>query len=75
VTQEEKTTITINQDGSVLLAGERLDLSQLEPRLKELGGKRPVTIRAYKNTDYRRIVEVMNACKAAAVTQIAATTH
>jgi hypothetical protein len=54
VTQQEKRTISIDHEGSVYLAGERLDVSQLAPRLKALGGNQPVIIRAESTTDYRR---------------------
>lgn len=74
IRQQEKTTITIARDGSLYLAGERLDLSQLATRLKELGAQQPVTIRADSSTDYKRLVEVMDACKAAAVSQISVAT-
>ena len=60
-------TVIISHDGSVYLAGERLDVSQLAPRLKELGAKQSVVIRADSSTDYRRFVEVVDACKAASV--------
>ena len=72
--QQEKTTITVTRDGSLYLAGERLDLSQLATRLKELGAQQPVTIRADSSTDYKRLVEVLDACKAAAVSQISIAT-
>ncbi len=72
--QQAKTTITINHDGSVSLAGERLDVSQLAPRLKELGGKQPVIIGADNTTDYRHLVQVVDACKTAAVSQISVAT-
>jgi biopolymer transport protein ExbD len=62
--------ISINHDGSVYLAGDRLDVSQLTLRLKALGGNEPVIISAESTADYRRIAEVMDACKAAAVYQI-----
>lgn len=69
--QQEKSTITIARDGSLYLAGEPLDLSRLAIRLKELGAQRPVTIRADSSTDYKRLLEVVDACKGAAVSHIA----
>ncbi len=68
--QQEKTIITIARDGSLYLAGERLDLSQLATHLKELSTQQPVIIHADSSTDCRRLVEVLDACKAAAVSQI-----
>ena len=66
--QRQSTTVTINHEGDVYLAGERLDVSQLAPRLKELGATaQPVIIRTDSSTDYRRFVEVVDACKAASV--------
>ncbi len=72
--QHEKTTITITGDGNVYLAGDRLDVSQLVVRLKELGRKQPVIIRADRTTNYRRLVEVVNACKAGDISQISLAT-
>jgi biopolymer transport protein ExbD len=74
IRQQENTTITIARDGSLYLAGEPLDLSRLATRLKELAAQRPVTIRAESRTDYKRLVEVMDACKAAAVSQVSVRT-
>jgi biopolymer transport protein ExbD len=74
ILQQEKTTITIARDGSLYLAGEPLDLNRLATRLKALGAQRPITIRADSRTAYKRLVEVMDACKAAAVSQIAIAT-
>ena len=75
VRQQQQTTITIASDGSLYLAGERIDLSRLATRLKELSAQqRPVTIRTDKKADFGRIVAVIDACKAAGVTQIAAAT-
>ena len=68
--QQGKTTISIARDGGLYLAGERLDLNQLVARLKELGAQQPVIIRADSRTDYKRVVEVMDASKAAAVSRI-----
>jgi len=66
------TTITVASDGSLYLAGERIDLSRLATQLKELAAQqRPVAIRSDKNVEFRRIVEVIDGCKAAGVTQIA----
>ena len=70
IRQQEKTTITIARDGSLYLAGERLDLSQLATHLKELSTQQPVIIRADSSTDYKRLMEVTDACKAAAASEI-----
>ena len=70
VPHQQKTTVTITRDGGVYLAGEQLDVSQLTLHLKALGGKQPVIIRADNTADFRRVVEVVDACKAAAVSQI-----
>jgi biopolymer transport protein ExbD len=68
--QEQKTIITITQNGTLYLAGERLDISQLTLRLKGLGRTQPVVIRADPTSDAQRIIEVMEACKAASVSRI-----
>jgi biopolymer transport protein ExbD len=69
---EQKTTITIAQDGTLYLAGERLDVSQLTLRLKALGRTQPVVIRADPTSDAQRVIGVMEACKAASVSRISA---
>jgi biopolymer transport protein ExbD len=71
---QEGTTITIARDGGLYLAGERLDLSQLAARLKAFGARQPVIIRADTETDYKRVVEVVDACKAAAASRISLAT-
>lgn len=73
IRRPERTTITIARDGSLYLGGERLEASQLADRLKELDAQQPVTIRADKKADYKRIVEVMDACKLAAISRVSAT--
>ena len=71
----EATVITIARDGNMYLANERLDLGRLAASLKEQAAQgRTITIRADKNTDYKRIVEVVDACKAAGVGRIAMST-
>ena len=70
VRQQERITITIARDGSLSLGSERLDLSQLTARLKELGAQQTVTIRADVITVHGRLEEVVDACKAAAVSRL-----
>lgn len=70
VRQQEKTAITIARDGSLYLAEERVDLTELAGRLKALGAQQPVTIRADRSTDYKRVIEVMDTCKAAATSVV-----
>jgi hypothetical protein len=72
--QQEKTIVTVTRDGSLYLAGELLDLGQLTARFKELGARQPITIRADRSTDYKRVLEVIDACKAAALSRISITT-
>jgi biopolymer transport protein ExbD len=63
----EQIVVTIAADGTMCLAGERLDLSRLETRLKELAPqRRPIAIRADKDAQFKQIVAVMDASKAAA---------
>ena len=70
VRQHERITITIARDGTLSLGSEQLDLSQLAARLKELGAQQTVTIRADVITVHGRLEEVVDACKAAAVSRI-----
>ena len=70
VRQQERITITIARDGTLSLGSEQLDLSQLAARLKELGAQQTVTIRADVITVHGRLEEVVDACKAAAVSRI-----
>lgn len=70
--EAKATVITVAGDGSLYLGNQQLDLSQLSADLKQQVAHRyTITIRADKNTDYRRVVAVVDACKAAGVTQIA----
>jgi len=63
---QDRVVVTIATDGTLYLAGERLDLKQLETRLKELAGQRRIDIRADKGAPITRVVAVMDAAKAAA---------
>ena len=66
VPELDQIIMTITADGSIFLAGERIELSRLETRLKELTAQgRPITIRADKSAPFKRIVEVMDSVKAA----------
>ena len=67
---EQRTTVTLTQDGSVYLAGERLNVSQLRFRLRALGLSQPIVIRADSASDYKRVLEVVDACKAASIQRI-----
>lgn len=69
---QDMATITIARDGSLDLSGERLDVSQLAARLK-MGAPQAVAIRVGSKTHYKRVVEVMDACKVAAISRISAT--
>ena len=78
VRQQEKTAIRIARDGSLYLAEERVDLTQLAGRIEALGARQAVTIRADRSTHYKRVVEVLDVCKTAAVSGVsivAATTQ
>ena len=69
--QQELRTIAVSRDGSVSRAGRQLDAVQLDASLKELAAKgQVVTIRADIKTDYGRLVEILNACRAADVNEI-----
>src|SRR5260221_1966562 len=66
---EQQIVVTIAADGTVYLAGERIDLKRLRTRLTELAAqRRSVAIRADKDAPFRSIVAVMDASKVAAET-------
>jgi biopolymer transport protein ExbD len=62
ISHQEKTTIAVTSDGSLYLAGERVDVNQLTARLKELGPQQPVMIRVDRGTDLKHLVQVCDAC-------------
>ena len=65
--EHQQTVITIAADGSLYLAGERIELNQLGIRLKQFAAQpRPIAISADKGAPFESIVAVMDACKAAA---------
>ena len=64
--------ITVASDGGLHLGSQQLDLSQLSTDLRKQAGREyPITICANQNTDYRRVIAVVEACKAAGMTKIA----
>jgi biopolymer transport protein ExbD len=71
IRQKEKVaTITIARDGSLSLAGERIDLSQLATRLKEVSAQHPVCcVRVDSGANVSRFNEVTDACKGAGVSR------
>ena len=67
VSGQEQILITIAADGSLYLAGERIELNRLRTRLQELAAqRRTVAISADKDAPFKAIVAVMDASKAAA---------
>jgi biopolymer transport protein ExbD len=63
---EEQIVITIARDGSLRLADRRVDLKDLATTLKKLGARgQSIRINADKGAPWSRVVEVMDACKAA----------
>lgn len=71
-TEAKAAVITVASDGSLYLGNQQLDVGQLSADLKKQAAHEfTITIRANQNTDYARVVAVVNACKAAGVTQIA----
>ena len=69
--EQQPTTITIASDGSLYLADERLDTSRLATIIKKCAiNRQPVSISADKNVPFKRIVEVMDVCRAARVTGV-----
>ena len=65
-------TISIAQDGALSVAGEQCDPDQLSARLTELGAKKAgiVKIEADKESSYKQVVEVIDACRAAGVHRV-----
>lgn len=71
-TGDKGLVVTITQGGSLYLSGTKLDLAQLSTSLKKQAGNGyTITIHAGANTNYQRVVEVVDACKAAGITRIA----
>jgi hypothetical protein len=71
-TEAKATVITVASDGSLYLGSQQLDLSQLSTNLKkQTAHGYMITIRANGKTDCKRVVAVLEVCKAAGVTQIA----
>ena len=67
VSGQEQIVITIAADGSLYLAGERIELNQLGMRLKQFAAQpQPIAISADKGAPFKTIVAVMDACKVAA---------
>jgi biopolymer transport protein ExbD len=64
--------VAIARDGSLSLGGSHIELSQLSASLKKQATHGyTITIFADEKTDYSRVVEVVDACKAAGVSRIA----
>ena len=71
-TGDKALSVTIAHDGNLYLGGTQTDLSRLPASLKKQAAQGyTITIYADEKTDYNRVVEVLDACKAAGVTRIA----
>jgi hypothetical protein len=65
-TRTEPAVIGISADGGLTLDGKRIELNQLRTRLKENTARgRSIAVQADKGAPFERIVEVMDAAKAA----------
>jgi serine/threonine-protein kinase len=66
--------INANADGNYTIGNEKLDLANLSTKLKEFAAKNPkcyLILRADRNVDYRNIVNALDACKSAGITNVA----
>ena len=71
-TGDKAPSVTIARNGSLYLGGTQTGLSQLLASLKKQASQGyTITIYADEKTDYNRVAEVVDACKAAGVTRIA----
>ena len=73
-TEQKPIFINVAADGSFSIARESFDLSKLSAKLKELGALQPkpaIIIRADKDTDYKHIMGVLDACRAAGLNDVA----
>jgi hypothetical protein len=71
--EPEPATITIASDGTLQLYDGKYDPGQLTAKLKKLPAElrtTPILIHADKEVEIRRIVEVLDACAAAGMTQL-----
>ena len=65
--------LTVDQNGTILLAGDRLELSELRGRLKKARENYPdqaVIVRADGRTTHQHVADVMSACHAAGIAHI-----
>ncbi len=72
-TEAKPVIINVAPDGSASLAREHLDLPALSTKLKELGAIQPkpaILIRADKDTDYKHITDILDACRVAGLNEV-----
>ena len=72
--EQKPIIINVAADGSFSLAREQFDLPKLSAKLKELGALQPkpaILIRADKGTDYKHVMDLLDACKAAGLNAVA----
>jgi biopolymer transport protein ExbD len=77
VSENPPQVVTISSNGLLFLATSPFTLDQLQAQLATLAAKNPklkLAVRADKDAPWGRIVEVMDAAKAAKVTDISAFT-
>jgi biopolymer transport protein ExbD len=78
VSENPPQVVTISSNGMVFLATSPFTLDQLQAQLATLAAKNPklkLAVRADKDAPWGRIVEVMDAAKAAKITDISAFTR
>ena len=74
MTELKPVVINVAADGSISMAREQFDLPGLSTKLKELGTLQPkpaIIIRADKSTDYKHIMDIVDACKTAGLNEVA----
>jgi biopolymer transport protein ExbD len=72
--EQKPIVINVAAGGNFSLAREQFDLPRLSAKLKELGALQPkpaIIVRADKGPDYRHVTDVLDACRAAGLSEIA----
>jgi tetratricopeptide (TPR) repeat protein/predicted Ser/Thr protein kinase len=76
--QSEPVVLSIEDDGTVFISGERCPEEKLQERLTALGANNPgtpVTLRASKLVPYSRVVAILDICQRAKLQNISFMTH
>ena len=71
--EQKPAVINVAADGSCSIGREQFDLLKLPAKLRELATIQPkpaILIRADKNTDYKHIMDIVDACKTAGLDEV-----